>query len=136
MVKVAMDMTIDPDYKNRFFRTKFLTRILDGFRYLEGNHFEKKIEKTKIDQPPVFIIGFWRSGTTVLHNMMCQNPDFGFVNTFQGVFPNDCFMNQWWIRGFAKLLLPDTRPGDNMPFDFSFPQEEEIALGNMQHVSF
>jgi hypothetical protein len=45
-------------------------------------------------------------------------------------------MNQWWIRNIAQFLLPEKRPGGDMKFDFKLPQEEEIALGNMQHISF
>jgi hypothetical protein len=67
---------------------------------------------------------------------MCQNPEFGFVNTFQAVFPNHCLLNQGWLRRAAAFLVPETRPGDNVKFNFKYPQEEEIALGNLQPVSF
>jgi hypothetical protein len=71
-----------------------------------------------------------------LHNLLCQNPDFGFVNTYQAVFPNHSLTNQWWLKNIAKLLMPEKRPGDNLKLNFDYPQEEEIALGNLQPISF
>lgn len=136
IVKISSDKNIDKKYKTKFFRTKAISRILDVPRRLEGKYYDKKITTVTIDKSPIFIIGFWRGGTTVLHNLLCQDTDSGYVSTFQGVFPNDCFINQWWIRNIAKFFLPEKRPGGDMIFDFKLPQEEEIALGNMQHISF
>ncbi len=136
IIKISSDKSVDKNYKRKFFLTKAVSKILGIPRVFEERHYNRKIDKLQIDKPPLFIIGFWRSGTTVLHNLLCQNPDFGYVNTFQAVFPNHCFMNQWWIRNIAKFLLPEKRPGGDMKFDFKLPQEEEVALGNMQHISF
>ena len=123
-------------YKSRYYVTKSVSWILDWFRMVEERKYGKVIEQKTIDKPPIFIIGFWRSGTTILHNLMCENPDFGFVNTFQAVFPNHCLLNQGWLRMAAKNLVPEKRPGDDVKFDFTYPQEEEIALGNLQPLSF
>lgn len=136
IIKISSDKSIGDGYKTKFFLTKAVSRILGVPRLFEERHYNRKIESLQIENPPVFIIGFWRSGTTVLHNLLCQNPEFGYVNTFQAVFPNHCFMNQWWIRNIANFLLPEKRPGGDIKFDFKMPQEEEIALGNMQHISF
>ncbi len=123
-------------YKSKYHLTKWVSWILDWFRIVEERKYGKFIEQKTIDKPPIFIIGFWRSGTTVLHNLMCENPDLGFVSTFQAVFPNHCLLNQGWLRSAAQLLIPEKRPGDDVKFDFKYPQEEEIALGNMQPLSF
>ena len=134
--KVLKGREISKGYKSRYFFTKWVAWILDWFRLLEERKYGKKIEKQTIDKPPIFIIGFWRSGTTLLHNLMCQNPDFAFINTFQAVFPNHCLLNQGWLKRIASVLMPDRRPGDNLKIDFAYPQEEEIALGNLQSLSF
>lgn len=123
-------------YKSRYYFTKWISWILDWFRLIEERKYGNVIESHPIDKPPIFIIGFWRSGTTLLHNLMCQNPEFGFINTFQAVFPNHCLLNQGWLKNIAQVLMPDRRPGDNLEINFAFPQEEEIALGNLQPISF
>lgn len=123
-------------YKSRYFTTKWISWILELFRLAEVRKYGNVIENHKIEEPPIFIIGFWRSGTTLLHNLMCQNPDYGFTNTFQAVFPNHSLLNRGWLKAISKQMLPEKRPGDNVKFDFEYPQEEEIALGNMQPLSF
>ena len=134
--EVIKGRNISKGYRSKYFLTKWVTWILGWFSLIEEKKYGKVVKNHKIEEPPVFILGFWRSGTTLLHNLMCQNPDFGFTNTFQSVFPNHCLLNQFWLKAIAQNLLPEKRPGDNMKFDFSFPQEEEIALGNMQPISF
>lgn len=134
--EVLKDRQISKGHKSRYYFTKWVVWILEWFRLIEEKKYGQQIEEYEIEKPPIFILGFWRSGTTLLHNMMCQNPEFGFTNTFQAVFPNHCLLNQGWLKAIAKNLLPEKRPGDNIKFDFSFPQEEEIALGNLQALSF
>ena len=136
LLDIAGNRKIDKGFKLKYGLTKAISRILDVFQVLERGKYKSMLENIQIDQPPIFIIGFWRSGTTVLHNLLCQNPDFGFVNTYQAVFPNHSLSNQWWLKRIANLLLPENRPGDNMKLNFEFPQEEEIALGNLQPISF
>ena len=34
------------------------------------------VEKTEIQKDPVFIVGHWRSGTTMLHEILMRDPQF------------------------------------------------------------
>ncbi|NOX84984.1 MAG: sulfotransferase [Chlorobi bacterium] len=124
------------DKKYRYYFTKWVCRILDLFASIEKEKQKHVLENSVLEHPPIFIIGFWRSGTTLLHNLLCKNPLFGYVTTFHSVFPNHILWNQKWLKPLMTPVLPEKRPGDNMKFDFDYPQEEEIALGNMQPVSF
>jgi len=134
--EVVSGHSIDRNYKTKYYLTKAISGILGAIGKYEDWHFEKKINEFEIKEAPIFIIGFWRSGTTLMHNLITQNPDYGYVSTYQAVFPNLCLLNQWWIQGIAKLVMPKTRPYDNMKLDFEYPQEEEIAMGNLQSLSF
>lgn len=136
LVDITKGRNVDKGFKTKYVLTKSISRILDVFQLLEKGQYNSKLKSVKISEPPIFIIGFWRSGTTVLHNLLCQNPDFAFVNTYQAVFPSHSLINQWWLKNIAKLLLPEKRPGDNLKLNFEYPQEEEIALGNLQPISF
>ena len=95
--------------------------------------FKKKSTKLK---DPVFIIGHWRSGTTLLHNLMCLDPETGYTTTYQTIFPNNLFSFQWLFKLFMKKLMPDKRPVDNVSLHVDFPQEEEFALNNEIPFSF
>jgi len=133
---VTQKYRVDKKFRSKYLFTKQVCRILGSFAYLERKKTEKKLRNFKIEKSPVFIIGFWRSGTTLLHNLMCKNPSFGYVTTYHSVFPNHVLLNQGWLKTVMKPALPEKRPTDNMKFDFEYPQEEEFALGNMQPLSF
>ncbi|MGZ5513991.1 MAG: sulfotransferase, partial [Candidatus Aminicenantales bacterium] len=54
---------------------------LTPFRLLEISKWADAVERTSLREPPIFIIGTWRSGTTYLHNLMAQDGGLGFVST-------------------------------------------------------
>ena len=86
-------------------------------------------------QPPVFILGHWRSGTTHLYNILAK-ADFGYVPPLATGLP-------WDLLGLARAFqpaleraLPEHRYIDNIPVNPDSPQEDEIALANMTWISF
>jgi hypothetical protein len=134
--EIAEKRTIDEAFRKKYLYTRLAAKVLGLLSCGEERAYKKKIKQFSFDKPPVFIIGFWRSGTTLMHHLMTLNPDFGFLNTYHSVFPNHVLSSQWWLKNIAKFFLPENRPGDNLKLDFSYPQEEEIALGNLQPISF
>lgn len=108
------------------------------FRIYEHWRYKKKIENFPLVDTPIFIIGHWRSGTTHLHNIICQDPKMGYVTTFQSVFPENVFpgFGRWLFKSFMKLLIPTSRKGDNVKLGVEYPQEEEFVLGRNHHNSF
>ncbi len=124
------------DRKMMFFLTGLSSLFLGVSAHFAEKRTLKKLKKITLDKPPVFIIGFWRSGTTLLHNLLCNDPDAAYVSTFQGVFPHHTPASEWWLKVLASPLLPRKRPADGVKLDFDMPQEEEIALGNLQSLSF
>ena len=122
-------------YYPRIFLINLVSTISIPFRLYEHWKFDDRINATKISSPPIFIIGHWRSGTTHLHNLMCQDTQFGFITMLQAAFPRS-FMSSNLFRYFVKTFLPKTRPMDNMKMGVNKPQEEEMALGNLFPYSF
>ncbi len=113
-----------------------LSLILSPFNFYEGITCSKKIKNTCIDKPPIFIIGHWRSGTTYLHNILTQNPDFGFPSTFQTITPGLFLKFEKQIKPIVASSLPPTRPQDNIVLGVDLPQEEEYGIGNISPYSF
>ena len=108
------------------------------FRTYEKLFINKKYSRTQIEKEPIFIIGHWRSGTTHLHNILCQDPQMAYTTTFQSVFPDTLFnkAGRFLFEGFARILIPGTRKGDNVTLGTTLPQEEEFALGDKTPISF
>ncbi len=97
------------------------------FRFWERLKLGKKIKETKIHDSPVFILGHWRGGTTLLHNLLSMDKQFGYVTYLQGLFPH-AFLASNFFRFVANNLMPSKRPMDNMDITTESPQEEELAL--------
>ena len=108
------------------------------FRSYERLFINSKYYKKTIDHSPIFIIGHWRSGTTHLHNLLCQDQQMAYTTTYQSVFPDTLFnkLGRFLFRGFSILLIPGTRKGDNVTLGASLPQEEEFALGAKTPICF
>lgn len=86
------------------------------------------LSRTKIEKPPVFIIGHWRSGTTLLHELMVLDDRHIFPNTYQCFAPNHFLISQWVATRLFGFLMPKQRPMDNMAMGWKRPQEDEFAL--------
>lgn len=95
---------------------------------IERWRFDKAIERTELTQPPLFLLGHWRSGTTLLHYLLAQHDtQFNFANTYQVVNPRTFLTTEKAVKRFGSRLVPPTRPMDNMQLSFNTPQEDEFA---------
>jgi len=119
----------------RIFFINLLSLIGIPFRCYEKWRLNKKIKSTELSDQPIFIIGHWRSGTTHLHNLLVQDPRFGYITMLQAAFPKS-FITSNFFRRFMDRLLPNTRPMDAMKMGIYEAQEEEMAMGNMFPYSF
>lgn len=90
--------------------------------------FGRRIDETEITEPPIFIIGHWRSGTTHLHELMVRDTRFAFPTTYECFAPHHCLVTRGVITRFFGWLLPRKRPMDNMAAAWDRPQEDEFAL--------
>ncbi len=90
--------------------------------------FGRKLAAAEFHGPPVFIVGHWRSGTTLLHELMVRDDRLSSPSTFQCFVPSHFHVSEWFFRRFAWWLLPGKRPMDNMAAGFDHPQEDEFAL--------
>ncbi len=77
--------------------------------------------------PPIFLLGFWRSGTTFLHELFCCDAHFGFPSTYACMNPAHFLLTE---KSFQKSVAkqPTLRPMDNMQYSWTSPQEDEFAL--------
>lgn len=95
---------------------------------LESLVFGRRIARQKIEHPPIFILGHWRSGTTLLHNLMSLDPKLTYPNLYQVMNAGSFLLTEKVVTRLTGWLLPKTRPMDNIPAGWEMPQEDEIAL--------
>ncbi len=127
---------VAPAYRMKAALIALNSRLTTPLRMLEQLRFGKAVEAQQLGEPPVFIIGHWRTGTTFLHNLLCQDPQFGYVTTYQTIAPDSCLAGRSTLKPILQSMMPATRPMDNVEISADGPQEEEYALCNMTPHSF
>lgn len=92
--------------------------------------FGRAIRRSRIEKPPLFVLGHWRTGTTLLHELLILDSRHSFPTTYQCLSPNHFLITEKWFTRLFSFLVPDQRPMDNMALGFDKPQEEEFAFIN------
>jgi hypothetical protein len=90
-----------------------------------------QMRNVKIAQPPIFILGHWRSGTTLLHELMVLDQRHGCPSTYACLVPQFFMYTEDFARRFLSFILPANRPMDNMQAGWDKPQEDEFAILNL-----
>jgi omega-hydroxy-beta-dihydromenaquinone-9 sulfotransferase len=126
---------IDRQHYPKVVFTFLLVLVASLFQWVDRLYFHRRIAKYQFKEPPLFILGHWRSGTTLLHNLLTQDPAAGFVTTYHAVFPNN-LKSAWLFRTFMRIFMPRHRPGDQVELAVQLPQEDEYAFSNLTHMSY
>ena len=104
-------------------------------RVFERARFGAAIRRHRLSEPPIFIIGHWRSGTTNMHNLLLQDPQFASVTMLHCAIPSGFLTWGWLARRLLKSRLPKSRPMDAVPLGIDEPMSEDFALAGLSHMS-
>lgn len=121
-------MKISPHGALRIMTTllaSFGSSLLGG---LQDVVFKRRLAATEIEQGPLFILGHWRSGTTLLHELLCRDPRHTFPDQYCCSAPRHFLISGRIGRRLFRRLLPQDRIMDRMKVGFGRPQEDEFAL--------
>jgi omega-hydroxy-beta-dihydromenaquinone-9 sulfotransferase len=97
-------------------------------RLQQQGRFGDRIAATPIPLHPIFVIGHWRTGTTLLHELMILDERFSYPDTYACLEPNHTLLTEQFVKRYMSWLVPRRRPMDNMAVGFDRPQEDEFAL--------
>jgi omega-hydroxy-beta-dihydromenaquinone-9 sulfotransferase len=104
-------------------------------RWVQEAWYGSRLERVAITHAPLFIIGHWRTGTTLLHEYLILDPRHNYPNTYQCLEPNHFLLTETRFKRWFRFLMPSHRPMDNMPAGWERPQEDEFALCMMGQPS-
>jgi len=132
---------LTPGLTSRSRHQRLIAWVVQAFRFplatFENVRYAGAIARQKLDKPPIFLVGHWRSGTTHLHNLMSRDEQFGFLKFSETAMPFDMLGRKVEIaRMFIDRALPETRGYDNVKLTLDEPQEEEMALGNLTSIGY
>lgn len=132
-------------WQNRFrIHVKYLPRFLYGIalstlllplRIWETLTLAGKIEHTVPKHDPVFIIGYYRSGTTYLITLFSKDPNRGHVSNIEGYLPATFLGSPRITRWLISASLPEQRPMDNVVMTADEPTEDEYSIGAFEKYS-
>src|SRR5262245_34196813 len=87
-----------------------------------------RVRRTVIREAPLFIVGHWRTGTTLLHELLILDPRHTYPTTYECLATNHFLVTERWLPRLLWFLMPARRPMDNMAAGWERPQEDEFAL--------
>lgn len=88
-----------------------------------------------VQDSPIFIVGHWRSGTTYLHNLLSQDPQFCYLKLEDCIIPPGR-LQRLILPRLIRPFIPSVRPMDRVPVELHLPQEEEWLLATRATLSF
>lgn len=91
----------------------------------------RALRQGRLAGPPIFILGHWRSGTTLLHELICLDNRFAFPSHYECFLSSHAGVTAPLAHRIVKWLGPQKRPMDDMKATFAFPGEDEAALRNL-----
>jgi hypothetical protein len=78
--------------------------------------------KKELAQPPLFVLGHWRTGTTLLHELLALDTRHTCPTTYECFAPSHFLITEGAAIKLFGFLLPSRRPMDNMPIGWTLPQ--------------
>ena len=130
LLRLLRRHAVDPRYRKRVRSRVIFSAALEPVRWVERLRWGRRLRATRIEKPPVFLLGYGRSGTTHLHYLLWQDPQFGVVSNYQANMHSIALIGRGWLDRFFEGKVPSKRPMDNVAISLDAPQEEEIALVN------
>ncbi len=109
-----------------------LTTVVSVFNSLLGLLqqlvYGRAVARTEITEPPLFILGHWRTGTTMLHELLTLDARHTFPTNYQCLAPAHFLLTEGIARRCFGWVMPKQRAMDNMALGWHRPQEDEFAL--------
>lgn len=109
----------------------FYSVFHSGLRLVQQAIYGRRVARVEIKEQPLFILGHWRCGTTLLHELLILDARNTFPTTWECLSPNHFLLTEWLAVRTLGWLLPEQRPMDNMLLGWDRPQEDEFALCNL-----
>ncbi|MCU0979079.1 MAG: sulfotransferase [Pirellulaceae bacterium] len=88
----------------------------------------RSLKRIVLNDDPLLVVGHWRSGTTLLHELLALDARHRCPTNYECFVPRHFLISQRWLKPCIGFLLPKNRLADSMPVEWDLPQEDEFAL--------
>jgi len=103
---------------------------------LENWRYRRRVRKIRLHEPPLYLLGHWRSGTTFLQFLLGRDPNIVYHSKFQTFFPKSFLLTEETVKPVAKAFLNGFsgisawRNGISLDMGLDTPSEIEVSLMN------
>ena len=97
--------------------------------------YGRSVRNTRIEKAPLFVLGYWRSGTTLLQTLLSRDPQFQHLGLYRALFPWHFLLTEGVVTRLTAPFVPKARPMDNISVSWDAPQEDDVALCIMSQIS-
>jgi omega-hydroxy-beta-dihydromenaquinone-9 sulfotransferase len=107
------------------------TILFEPLRWIELAFFNKKTSQHRIAKDPIFILGFYRSGTSYLHQLLAMDDRLGYHSNFQMVLPEIMLSSEKILLPVFEFICRSFNLHDavhRVPLSFRFPGEEDATM--------
>lgn len=85
------------------------------------------IDGTEVEAP-IFVVGHWRTGTSLLHELLTLDPRIAHPTVYAALQPHHFLLTERWIQACLRNRPARRRAMDNMLVRLDSPVEDEFAL--------
>ena len=124
----------NPITKENKWQIRYMTAVilaLSPWTVLEKVLFDYRIKRTKLKKDPIYIVGYWRSGTTFLQNLLTRDPQFAWFDPVNTVTFNNSIILGPLLNKVLNFFLKGARPMDNLEYTTDLPMEEVFAQATL-----
>ena len=95
----------------------------------ENIYYALKIKKNNVQvKEPVFVLGHWRMGTTLLINYLSRDSRFSFLDPLNGFGINTFLISKLTSKKSQDVIFGRMRPYDNMQQRADLPFEDYVSF--------
>jgi len=94
----------------------------------EESVYGSRLRDVPAPRDPIIIVGHWRTGSTLLHQLLALDPRLTAPTTLQCVLPTGFLVAGRYVEPVLRRTLSATRPMDQVRLAPGEPQEDEFAL--------
>lgn len=107
------------------------TILFEPLRWAELAIYNRRIRQHQLLKDPLFILGYYRSGTSYLHQCLVQDDRFGYHTNYQMVLPEVMLTTEKTLLPVFDFICRTFNIRDSVhrvPLSFRFPGEEDAAM--------